>query len=188
MCIGLSGDPEGEAMHVPLGYNSRSGQRPKRRGHHDIDYSRIQQAESREVEVGHKRHSIDLRDSDRGVTSFGVCGRDGAECHLATAEALLRGLAAGVPWLLGKYGKETVGRNGGQGILMVGWSEVGVQPGEGWWDVGLLALCSSQPFGGIVMFEGVQEGSRCRSSVTKSGALDITDGSLPVTLQPAQLV
>jgi hypothetical protein len=113
-------------LHIPQGYNNRSGQRPRQREHPDIDYSRIQRTESREVEVGRKRHSIDLRDNDRGVTSSVVCVCDEAECHLAIVEALLRELTAGVPWLLGKCGKETLGLNGEQGILMAGWSGVGV--------------------------------------------------------------
>lgn len=96
-----------------------------RRVHPDIGCSRIQ-AELREVEVGRKRYSIDLRDNDRDVTSFGVCGHGGEECHSAIVEVLLPGLTAGVPWLGDKYGKETLGRNGEQGTRMVGWSEVGV--------------------------------------------------------------
>lgn len=120
----ISGDTDNGAMHAPLGYNNRSDQRPRRRAHPGID-SRIQRTESREIDVERKRYSIDLHDSDRDVTSFGVCGQDGGEYHLATVEVLLHGLTAGVPWLLGKYGKETSGQNGEQGILMVGWSEVG---------------------------------------------------------------
>lgn len=58
------------------------------------------------------------------MTSFVVCVRE-AECHLATVE-VLHGSTAGVPWLLGTCGKETLGLDGGQGILRVGWSEVGV--------------------------------------------------------------
>ena len=125
-CGRISGDPDDGGADTPQGYNNRSGQRPRRRGYPGIDYSRIQQIESREVEVGRKRRSIDLRDNDRGVTSFvvGVC--DEAEFHLATVEVSLRELTAGVPWLLGKCGKETVGLNDERGIPMVGWSVVGV--------------------------------------------------------------
>jgi hypothetical protein len=118
--------PRKEVMYAPPGYNSHLDLRPRRRAHPDIGYSHIRRTESREIGVGRKRHSIDLRDNDRGVTSFGVCGRDGAEYRSAIVEALLCGLTAGVPWLVGKYGKETSGRSGEQGILMVGWSEAGV--------------------------------------------------------------
>jgi hypothetical protein len=124
--MAVSGGPDNGAMRAPLGYSNRSGQRPRRRVHPGIDRSRSQRTESHEVGVGRKRHSIDLRDNDRDVTSFVVCVHDVAEYHLAIAEVLLRGLTAGVPWLLGTYGKETLGPNGEQGILMVGWSEVGV--------------------------------------------------------------
>lgn len=116
----------GQSVRKHLEHNSRSDQRPKQRGHPGIDYTRTQQTESREVEVGCIRRSIDLRGSDRDVTSFEVCGRDGAECHLAIEEALLHGLTAGVPWLVGKYDRETSGQDDERGILMVGWSEVGV--------------------------------------------------------------
>jgi len=125
-CGRISGDSDHEGVDTPQGYNNRSGQRPRRRVHPGIDYSRIQQTESHEAEVGHKRHSIDLRDNDRGVTSFVVSVYDGAECHLAIVGVLLRELTAGVRWLLGKCGKETLGPNDEQGILMVGWSGVGV--------------------------------------------------------------
>ena len=107
-------------MNIPQGYNNRSDQRPRRREHPGIEYTRIQQTESRGVEVERKRHSIDLRDSDRGVTSFVVSVCDEAEYHLATVEASLRESTAGVPWLLGKCGKETLGLNDEQGILMAG--------------------------------------------------------------------
>ena len=106
--------------HSPLGYSNHWGRRPRRRAHPDICCSRIQQTESRGVEVGHKQHSIDLRDNDRGVTSSGVCGHDGVEFHSAIVEALLHEFAAGVPWLLGRCGKEMLGQNGERGILMVG--------------------------------------------------------------------
>lgn len=117
---------DGEVAHAPLGYNNHSGRRPRRRAHPDIDCSRIQRTESREVEVGRKQHSIDLRDNDRGVTSFEACGHGGVEYHLAIVEALSRALIEGVPWFQGKCGKGTSGQNGEQEILMVGWSEVGV--------------------------------------------------------------
>ena len=124
----ISGDTDNGAMHAPLGYNNRSDQRPRRRAHPGID-SRIQRTESRErreVGVGRKWGSIDLRDNDRDVTSFVVCVHDEVEYHLAIAEAVSHGLTVGVPGLLDTCGKETVGPNGEQGILMVGWSEVGV--------------------------------------------------------------
>ena len=54
------------------------------------------------------------------MTSFGVCVYDEVGCRLAIAEGLLRGLTAGVPWLLGTYGKETLGQGGEPGILMAG--------------------------------------------------------------------
>ena len=123
--MAVSGNLNEEVTHAPLEYNNHSDRRPRRRGHPYIDCSRIQQAESSGVGVERKRDSIDLRGSDRDVTSFVVCGHDGAEYHWAIVEGLLRGLAAGVPWLQGKYGRETLERNGEQGILMVGWSEVG---------------------------------------------------------------
>ena len=97
VCGRISGDSDHEGVDTPQGYNNRSGQRPRRREHPGIDYSRIQQTESREVEVGRKRHSIDLRDNDRGVTSYVVSVCDEVECHLAIVEALLRELTAGVP-------------------------------------------------------------------------------------------
>lgn len=122
----ISDGLDGDAMDVRPEYNSRSDQRPKQRGHPGIDYNRTRRTESREVGAGCIRHSIDLRGSDRDVTSFGVCGRDGAECHLAIEEALLHGSTAGVPWSVGKYDRETSGQDGERGILMVGWSEVGV--------------------------------------------------------------
>lgn len=93
--------------------------------HPDTGCTRIQRTESRGVDAGRKRRSIDLRDSDRGVTSFVVCG-DGAEYRLAIGKALPHGSTAGVPWLVGKYDKGTVGQNGEQEIQMVGWSVVGV--------------------------------------------------------------
>jgi len=121
----ISGDSDNEAMHALLGYSNRSGQRPRQYVHPGTDCSRIRQTESRGVELGRKRHSIDLRDSDRGVTSFEVCVHE-VECHLAIAGVLSHGLTAGVPWLLGRCGKETLRLGGEQGILMVEWSEVGV--------------------------------------------------------------
>ena len=60
------------------------------------------------------------------MTSFVVCVHDEVGCRLAIAEGLLRGLTAGVPWLLGTYGKERLGQNGEPGTLMAGWSEAGV--------------------------------------------------------------
>lgn len=122
----ISSDSDREGADAPLEYNNRSDQRPTQHGHPGTDHIHTQQTESREAEVGHKRRSIDRRDNDRGVTSFVVCGRDEGECHLAIVEVLLRGLTAGVPWLSGKCGMETVGLNGEQGILMVGWFGVGV--------------------------------------------------------------
>jgi len=119
-CGRISGDPDDEGVDTPQGYNNRSGQLPRRRGHPGIDHSRIRQIELREVEVGRKQHSIDLRDNDRGVTSFVVGACDEVEFHLAIAEVLLRELTAGVPWLLGRCGKETVGLNDERGIPMVG--------------------------------------------------------------------
>jgi len=121
----ISGDSDHEGADALLGYSNRPGQQPRRCAYPDTGRSRIQQTESREIEVGCKRHSIDHRDSDRGVTSFVVCVRDEAVCHLAIVEALLRELTAGVPWLLGKCGKETSALDGEQGNLMVGWSAVG---------------------------------------------------------------
>ena len=126
-CGRISDDSDHEGMDTPQGYSNRSGQRPRRREHPGIDYSRIRQTESREVEVGRKRHSIDLRDNDRGVTSFVVSVCDEAGCHLAIVGVSLRELTVGVPWLLlGKCGKETLEPNDEQGILMVGWSGAGV--------------------------------------------------------------
>jgi len=55
--------------------------------------------------------------------------------------------------------------------------------GEGLWE-----LRSSRPFDGPVMIEGVYGDSRCGLSATKNWAPCITDVSVPVTLQPAQLV
>jgi len=121
----ISGDSGNEAMHAPLGYNNRSGQQPRQHVHPGTDCSRIRQTESRGVGLGRKQHSIDLRDNDRGVTSFGVCVHE-AECHLAIAGVSSHELTAGVPWLLGRCGKGTLGPGGEQGILMVEWSEVGV--------------------------------------------------------------
>lgn len=122
----ISGGSDDQAVHAPPGYSSRSGLQPKQRAHPDIDCSRIRRTESRGVEVECKRYSIGLRDNDQDAESFVVYVCDGVECHLAIAEALLRELAAGVPWLLGTYGKETLGPNGEQGIPMVEWSGVGV--------------------------------------------------------------
>ena len=125
-CDRVSSDSDHEGANVPLGHNNRSGQRPRRHALPGIDCSRIQQTESREVGAGCKQRSIDLRDNDRGVTSFGVCARDEVGSHLAIVEASLRGLTAGVPRLLGKCDKETLGPDGEQGILMAGWSGVEV--------------------------------------------------------------
>ena len=93
--------------------------------HPGNDCSRIRPIESHEAGVGCKPRSIDRRDNDRGVTSSAVCVHDEVGYRLAIAGGLLRGLTAGVPWLPGTYGKERLGPNGGPGILMAGWSEVG---------------------------------------------------------------
>ena len=104
-------------MRALLGYNNRSGQRPRRHAHPGTDCSRIQRTESRGTGIGRKRRSIDRRDNDRDVTSSEVCVHDEAECHLAIAEVLSR---------LGTCGKETLGPKGEQEILMAEWSGVGV--------------------------------------------------------------
>lgn len=145
--------------------NNRSDRPPKRRGHPGSDCTRTRQVGLHEVGVVHKRRPTDLHGSDRSVTSFGVCGGGGVECHLAIAKVLLRELTGGVPWLSGKYGKETLGPDGEREIPMVEWSEVGVSPGEGWWGGESLEQCSSRPLAGTVMFEEAQGDSRflCRS-------------------------
>ena len=84
----VSGDLSNEVMRSPLEYNNHSGRRPRRCARLDIDYNHIQRTESRGVEVGRKRRSIDLHDNDRGVTSSGVCGHDGAGYRSAIVEAL----------------------------------------------------------------------------------------------------
>ena len=115
VCDRISTDPDGEAMHALLGYNNRSGQRPRVHAHPGTDRSHSQRTESRGTGVGRKRHSIDRRDNDRDVTSSVVCVHDEVECHLAIAEVLSQ---------VGTCGKETLGPKGGQGILMAEWSEV----------------------------------------------------------------
>ena len=125
VCGRISFDPGNQMVDALLGYNNRSGQQPRQHADPGIGCSRIRRTESREVGIGRKRYSIDLLESDRGVTSFGICVHDEVECHSAIAEALLHELTAGVPWLSGKCGKEML-EPSEQGILMVESSVAGV--------------------------------------------------------------
>jgi len=76
-----------------------------------IDRNHTQRTELREVAIGRKRHSIDLRDNDRGVTSFVVCVH-GVGCHSAIAEVLLHWIdTRRFPSSLGTCGMETLEQN-----------------------------------------------------------------------------